>query len=426
MICPATPTAPEASPPDAPSPGELTPARGIWRAAACLVGAAAFGAFIQAPALAQAPSKPPEPVFIGLDEAYSITTSTSPKAIERGIRVAMAEINARGGVLGGRPLQLVTTDNQSVSARGRDNFIDLAARPGLAAVFTGKYSPIAVEMVAEANRLKVPLVSVWGSADPITDADPVHPFAFRLSLKDSWGVEAMAQRARVAYKATRLCVLLPNTAWGRSSEQVLVRRAQTLGVSLASVRWYNWGDANFGDPVAACQRANGQAMIMVANEREGALVLAEIAKMPPAQRLPVVAHWGITGGVLHELAADSLGKVDMQVIQTFTFIGNSRPAAQRLGAALLKETGLPSVREIASPVGSAHAYDMTHLLAMAIDKAGTTQGEALRRALESLPPFEGAVRRYAPAFTSTRHDALSPREVLFVRMEPGGALVPVK
>ena len=367
-----------------------------------------------------------EPVLIGLDEAYSIATNTAPKAIERGIRAAMAEINARGGVLGGRPLQLVTTDNQAVAARGKDNFIDLAARPGMAAVFGGKYSPVTVESVPEANRLKLPLVSVWGSADQITDGDPVYPFVFRLSLKDSWGVEALVARARDAYKAPRLCILLPNTAWGRSADKVLASRAQAMRVTLASVRWYNWGDANFADHVASCQQASGKALVMVANEREGALVLGEIAKLPAAQRIPVVAHWGITGGALHELAGDALTKVDMQIIQTFTFIDNRRPAAQRLAAALMKEGGFASAKDIPSPVGSAQGYDMTHLIALAINKAGSTEGEALRRALERLPAFEGAVRRYEPAFTPTRHDALTAREVVFVRMEPGGALVPVK
>lgn len=367
-----------------------------------------------------------EPVLMGLDEAYSIATNTAPKAIERGMRAAMAEINARGGVLGGRQLQLVTTDNQAVAARGKDNFIDLAARPGMAAVFGGKYSPVTVESVPEANRLKVLLVSVWGSADQITDGDPVYPFVFRLSLKDSWGVEALVQRARNAYKASRLCILLPNTAWGRSADKVLASRASAMRVTLASVRWYNWGDSNFADHVAGCQQASAKALVMVANEREGALVLGEIANLPVAQRLPVVAHWGITGGALHTLAGDALSKVDMQIIQTFTFIDNRRPAAQRLAAALMKEGGFASVRDIPSPVGSAHGYDMTHLMALAINKAGSTEGDALRQALERLPAFDGAVRRYEPAFTPGRHDALTPREVLFVRMEQGGALVPVK
>ncbi len=372
------------------------------------------------------PAAAAEPVYIGVDEAYGIKTSTSPKAIERGVRAAMDEINARGGVLGGRPLKLITTDNQGVSARGRDNFIDLAARPGMVAVLTGKYSPVTVETVPEANRLKVPLVSVWGSADPITD-NPARPsYVFRLSLKDAWGVEALLQRAKSAHQARRVCAVLPNTSWGRSSDQVLSAKSATHGVGVVATRWYNWGDQDFRETLAACTRARAQALIMVANEREAAPLLTQLAQLPEAERLPVVAHWGLTGGVIHELAPEALAKVDMQVIQTFTFIGNERPAARRLAAWIMKDANLPSVRGIPSPVGSAHAYDMTHLLALAVNKAGSTRGDDVRRALEALPPFEGAVRRYAPAFTPERHDALGPKEVLFVRIEKDGALTPVR
>lgn len=374
-----------------------------------------------------APARAADPVYIGIDEAYSIKTNTAPKAIERGVLAAIDEINARGGVLGGRPLKIITTDNQGVSARGRDNFAELASRPDVVAVLGGKFSPITVETLPEANRLKVPLVSVWGSADPITDGAPSPSYVFRLSLKDSWGVEALLLRAKSAHKAQRVCAVLPNTSWGRSGEAVLRSKAPPHGISLVDVRWYNWGEQNFQEVLTACVRAQAQAIVLVANEREAAVLLGQLAQLPARERLPVVAHWGLTGGSIHDMARDALEKIDMQVIQTFTFIGNQRPAAKRLAAWIMKDANLNDVRQIPSPVGSAHAYDMTHLLAMAVDQARSTRGDDVRRALESLAkPFDGAVRRYAPPFTPTRHEALTAREVLFVRIDRDGALVPVK
>ncbi|MFM7531514.1 MAG: ABC transporter substrate-binding protein [Rubrivivax sp.] len=366
------------------------------------------------------------PVYIAFDGAYGVKTNTAPKAIERGIRAAMEEINARGGVLGGRPLQLLTSDNQGVSARARDNYLEYAARPDVIAVLGGKFSPVIVETVPEAQRMKVPLVSVWGSADPITDHGHSPSFVFRLSLKDSWGVEAMLRRATTAHKARRVCAVLPNTSWGRSGQGVITSRAGALGLTVVATRWYNWGDKAFGETIAACRAGEAQAMILVANEVEAALLVREMAALPAAERFPIVSHWGVTGGVMHELAADSLDKVDLQVIQTFTFVDNTRPRARQLAAWLLKEGGYTAVAQITSPVGSAHAYDMTHLLARAVDQARSTRGDDIRRALEKLPAFEGAVRTYAPAFAPDRHDALGPQQVLFVRIERSGALTPVR
>ncbi len=389
-----------------------------------LMGHFLFWAALTASGYVHAQSQ--SPVYIGLDAAYSIKTNTAPKAIERGVLAAMEEINARGGVLNGRPLRLVTTDNQGLPARGRDNLAELAAKPDLIAVLAGKYSPVTVEMVPEANRLKVPLVSVWGSADPITDGAANPSFVFRLSLKDSWGVEAMMQRARTAHQARRLCAILPNTAWGRSADNVLKSKASADGMTVVASHWYNWGDTDYREPLASCTRAFAQAILLVANEREASSLLTQLAEVPASSRLPVVAHWGLTGGVLHQLAGPALEKVDMQVIQTFTFIGNQRPAARRLAQWILKDAQLTAVEQIPGPVGSAHAYDMTHLLALAVNKAQSTRGDDIRKALETLPPFEGAVRRYAPAFTATSHEALTPREVLFVRMQRSGELTPVR
>ena len=81
---------------------------------------------------------------------------------------------------------------------------------------------------------------------------------------------------------------------------------------------------------------------------------------------------------------------------------------------------------MALPAPSVFVNRSTHLLALAVNKAGNTKGDDIRRALESLPAFEGAVRRYAPAFTAKRHDALTPTQVLFVRIERSGALTPLK
>jgi branched-chain amino acid transport system substrate-binding protein len=69
---------------------------------------------------------------------------------------------------------------------------------------------------------------------------------------------------------------------------------------------------------------------------------------------------------------------------------------------------------------------MTHLLALAVNKAGSTNGAKVRKALENLPSHQGAVRLYAPAFTAKSHEALGLDQVIFVKIEPSGALSPQK
>jgi branched-chain amino acid transport system substrate-binding protein len=364
------------------------------------------------------------PVWIGFDDAYGLKTNTSAIATEWGIKAALEEINNTGGVLNGRPLRLITTDNKGVSARGKDNFVELASTKDLVAVLTGKYSPISVEMLPEAHRLKVPLISVWGSADTITDHEHKPSYSFRVSLKDDWGVEAMMKRLSSKYKVRQACAILPNTAWGRSAENVIQQKSRVNTTQFPVVRWYNWGDPSLKEHYKACLDSRTQGLLFVGNEKEGALLVKEIAAQPQPMRLPVVSHWGAVGGTLHELVNEELSMVRIDFIQTFTFINNKRPRAVYLADWILKNNGLKSTQDIPSPVGAAHAYDTVHLLAKAIDTAKTTSPEKIRDALEKLPAFHGAVKHYTKPFTHQRHDALDKSQVLFVKLTASGQLIP--
>lgn len=363
---------------------------------------------------------------MALDAEFGQKTATSPHAIQQGMEIAMEEINAAGGVLGGRKLELVKSDNRGIAAIGVDNLRDLAKRADVVAVFGGKFSPIYLECLPVAHELGIPLMNPWGSADGITDHKFKPSFSFRLSLKDEWAAPAFVRFARERHKATRIGVLLPNTAWGRSNEAALNKAAASAGVTIVGTRWYNWGDKSLALPYGELRGAGAQVIVMVANEVEGSILVKEIAALPEAQRLPVISHWGVTGGEFANMAGDALRAVDFSVIQTFTFVGNDSAAARRVLAALKRRYGVDGAEQVKAPVGVAHAYDLTHLLARAINKAGSTDRRKIRDALETLGPYDGLVRRYAQPFTPSRHDALSSDNILFARYTTNDRLVPLR
>ncbi len=65
--------------------------------------------------------------------------------------------------------------------------------------------------------------------------------------------------------------------------------------------------------------AGAKAVVLVATEEEGAVLVREVAALPPSQRVPVISHWGIAGGEFFKLAGAALQEVDLSVIQTFSF-----------------------------------------------------------------------------------------------------------
>ena len=363
-----------------------------------------------------------EPITLVLDAEFGNKTSTSAQAIERGIRIAMNEVNAKGGVLG-RPLELRTMDNRGVPAIGVDNFRDAAADRNVLGVFGGKFSPTYIEVVPVTNEVQTLLLDPWGSADAITDLKVTPSWVFRLSLKDSWaGPAFIAEAQKSGHK--QIGVITPNTAWGRSNVAALEKAASTAGVTIVGTEWYHWGEKTMINFVDRLVGRGAQTIVLIANEAEGAILARELAASR-GRAVPILAHWGITGGAFEQMVGDALYTIDLKVIQTYSFYGPSNPVKTRVLEALKKTYGLDSIPAIESPVGVAHAYDLTHAIARAIEQAGSADRNAVRDALEKLPPWQGLVRSYDPAFTPTNHDALRPDNVFFARFVKDKGIVPV-
>jgi branched-chain amino acid transport system substrate-binding protein len=343
--------------------------------------------------------------------------------VQRGVEIAIAEVNAAGGVLGGRPLETVVMSNRAVPARGVENLRALAERKDLVAVLCGKFSPVVLEQIPLLSELKVPLLDPWAAADSIVDNGQRPNYVFRLSLRDSWAMQTMLGYAS-SRGFTRVGLLLPNTGWGRSNAAAAeAYQARNPNPRIVSTRWFNWGVESLREDYEAFRAAGAQAIVFVTNESPGALLVREVAALPPSERMPIIAHHGIAGGDLVTLSGPALAQVDLSVVQFFTFVGNKRAPPRALLSTVEKRYGVQDASAVLSAGGLAAAYDLTHLLARAVQKAGSTDRAAVRKALEELREYDGAVKRLPRPFTPERHEALGPEDLFMARFTPEGALV---
>ena len=168
--------------------------------------------------------------------------------------------------------------------------------------------------------------------------------------------------------------------------------------------------------------------MLVANAPEGAVVVRSMAALPGEQRRPIVSHWGITGGGFFEDTRDALPDVDLLFLQTFSFIDPPFPERTRslVDAYCARFAGCQSARDIFAPVGTAHAYELVHMLALAIERAGTIDRTAVRDAMEQLGPYSGLIRDYDQPFTPDLHDALDASDFQIARYDSDGVVVPVE
>ena len=365
------------------------------------------------------------PVYVGFDGAYGVKNSTSAQAIELGLRAAIFEINASGGVLGGRPIELLTKDNRSVPARGIANLEDFAANPDLVAVFGGRFSPVLLQQVKPTHALKMPLLNVWGAADGITTHNIRPSYTFRLSLKDSWAMPAMLRQAQ-KQGGNKVGVLLPNNGWGRSNQASLsAALALAPEVELVGSIRYNFGEADMVQHYKTLVDGGADAILLVANDLEGSKLVRQIGQRTDIRRAPIVSHWGVTGGNMVKESGPALADLDFTIVQTFSFLRAPAVPLATFLKSVQQVAGIRSAESIKSPVGAGHAYDMMHILKKAIDVANSTERPAIRNALEATTKHAGLVRNYDHPFSANNHDGLGPEQIFFTRYRSDGVLIPL-
>lgn len=365
----------------------------------------------------------PPPIIVGLDADLSAGSAQAGEAIRRGALIAIAEINAAGGLLGGRRLELLAKDHRGVPPRSTDNLGEFATTANLVAVLGGLHSPAIIQNHKLIHDQQLIMLVPWAAATAVVDHAYSPNYVFRVSVRDQFAGPYLSAQA-LAQGHRRLGLLLERTGWGRGNEAAIREALAKKGLEPAAVQWFNLGDSDLMPAILALEEAGADALILVANAPEGAAAVAALAKRPADRRLPVIAHWGITGGRFPELAGEALPAVDLRVLQTFSFVDARRKPARAVLRRYREMFGVDRPEAIPAPVGTAQAYDLVHLLALAIRKAGSIERSRVRSALEHLPSYAGLIRDYQPPFTPQRHEALSIDDFRLARYGAEGNLLP--
>jgi len=371
--------------------------------------------FLSTPAGAQ------EQVKIGLVAALSGDSALSGESITRGMTVAIDEINAKGGVLGGKKLVLVRRDDESNPAKGQLAARELIEKEKVAVVFGGIDTPVSMSLINVMSELKTPYMGVWAAGTGITNNNKNPNYMFRVSAVDERVDAGMLKYAQDKFKSKRPGSMLVNNPWGDSNMKGLEKAAAALNITLAGQEKYNTNDMDTTAQLTRLKNAGADSIILVGNTGVAAQVMKSLERMN--WNVPVVSHWGISGGRFDELAGPRYK--DVVFVQTYSFFGKQSPVGDKVIAELKKRyPEIKGVNDIVAPVGTANAYDAMMLTALAINKAGSTNGEKIREAYYDLPEYKGLIKTYKKPFSAESQDALTDRDYIWVHFV-GNAAVPV-
>lgn len=176
-----------------------------------------------APAFAQ------KPVKIGILTPLSPPgDSAAGQFIVRGAKMAAEDINARGGVLGGRKVELVIEDDSGTPEKGVAGFRKLATQDQVVGVLGQFHSSVMLASQTVAEQFKIPIFATQASAGKITENHLT--YTFRTHVIDPDRVQ-MWNRWIKDRGFKRVFLLAENTDYGTGLVEETKKFWKSMGVA---------------------------------------------------------------------------------------------------------------------------------------------------------------------------------------------------
>jgi len=286
------------------------------------------------------------------------------KAAQRGIDLAIDEINAAGGVNGKR-IKVIYEDTQGKSAPAISAAQKLISVNKVPLIFGAAASSVSVALCPIVNRDKVVLISPISSAKELTKEGG--PYFFRVCPSDVVQANMMADwLIEDGHKTAG--VIFVNNSWGQGLKDEFVEHFQEKGGKVVDIESCKEGDRELRTQLSKLKEANPSAIYGITYGREGGAFLRQAKEL--AIDIPMYGAdvWG--SPELTETAGDAANGV--KIIRPKKFEGPKYDAF----AKKFKE------RYAQDPdVYASYAYDMGYIVASALKTA--TSGEALRKAVSA-------------------------------------------
>ena len=344
-------------------------------------------------------------ILIGLDADLTSSSSQSGVAIKRGIELALDEINQAGGVLG-KELVLKSLSHTGFSDQGIRNIKKFAKEKNLVAIVGGLHSPVALAEQEIIHQEKIVYLDPWAAATAIVDNGYSPNYTFRLSVRDQYAAPFLVAKAlKRGYK--KIAYLYEDTGWGRGNLNGIIsalKQQTNDDITLVAALSFVWGEDDFNHQLAIIEAKGAEVILLVANAPEGVNIFKNMALRKST--IPVISHWGITGGNLDDSAREALKKLDIKVLQTFSLMDSNTEKVTAFKKRYFERYPTAGAHKILSESGTVHAYELIYLLVKAIEQAQSIDRVKVRDSLERIENYSGLIKTYHRPFTALNHDAL--------------------
>ena len=343
---------------------------GRWR-----VGVAVAATLVAAACGREQSSGAAAPIRIGHFASLTGDTATFGRSTDNGIRMQIDEVNGRGGVLG-RPLELVTEDDRSVTEEARTAAQKLLQRDQVVALLGEVASSRSLAAAPEAQRARVPMISPASTNPRVTE---VGDYVFRACFIDPFQGAVMAKFAGETLGAKRVAILFDfKQDYSVGLADFFRKTFQSMGGEIVADERYTSGDIEFRAQLTKIRATHPDAIFVPGYYTEAGLIAKQARELGITAPLLGGDGWDSTrtleiGGAAVEgnffsnhYAADS----DSPLVQAFV-----KKYRAKYG----------EVPDAMAVLG----YDAAGILVDALGRAGTTEGPKLRDAIAATKDYAG-------------------------------------
>ncbi len=316
---------------------------------------------------------------IKLGATFSLTGENASygRDAQEGINLALAEINAAGGVLG-RRIEVVFEDNRSDPKLGISIIKKFVKADKSPLVIGADASSVSLAMAPYANQSQTVLISPISSSPLITKAGD---FVFRTCPSDAFQSTVMADWLMLVFGYKKVGVLYVNNAWGAGLKDAFVKEFEARGGTVVRIESLNEDDTDFRTQLINLKKAKVEAIFAPTYSKAGARILKQAKELCIGISMFGGDVWGAPE--LIKGAGEAANGVRFTVPDEFEgteYQEFARKYREKYG----KEPDF----------NASSAYDLMHIVAITIEevlsKSLHLSGENLKNVLYEIKDYRGA------------------------------------
>lgn len=375
-------------------------------------------------------------IKIALTGPYSGGSAPMGTSARDGSKLAIAEINAAGGVqVGDRKMkfEVIERDDEAKNERGALIAQELASMTDLSGVIGTVNTGVA--MAGDKHLMEKGITKIicpaagsasmmqWvdrpATADKPAFTGPKDLSIFRFAADD--GIQsAMVVEEAINRKYTKVAVLFDSTNYGVSGRDDMLNQIKLQGnkLEVVALEKYNIGDKDMTAQLLRAKSGGAQAILIWGIGPELAAVANGMAKL--GMKEPLIGGWTLSMSNF----IDNAGSNGNGTLMPQTFI--EEPITPRAKKFIEDYHKAYNVTRIPSPVSAAQGYDAVLIFAAAVKQANSTDTHKIKEALEDLKePVQGVIAlwqkpysKWDPANVDT-HEAFRRAQVVMGMVKDG-------